>query len=98
MKIPKEFKLLGSTIKIKYQKNLTQFDNALGTASYRTNEIYIQSNEVGYPRTKEQLEQTFLHELIHHILNAMKRKELNDDEKFVDMFASLLHQYEQTKK
>lgn len=34
--------------------------------------------------------QTFWHELIHSILSTMRKDELNDDESFVNTFASFL--------
>lgn len=41
---------------------------------------------------REDLEHTFLHELVHAILNGMGETRLSDSEKFVDVFAAMLHQ------
>lgn len=36
--------------------------------------------------------QTFWHELVHSILSTMRKEELNNDESFVNTFASFLHE------
>ena len=37
-------------------------------------------------------QQTFLHELVHAILNTMRKDDLYDDESFVNTFASFLNE------
>jgi len=98
MKIPKEFKLMGQTIRVKYVKRLAYKDDAEGYARYRDQEILIQESSENWPRTQEQIEHTFCHELIHYILEKLNEKELRDNEKFVDTFAGLLHQALTTQK
>ncbi len=98
MKIPKEFKLFGQTITVEYDKELWCREGYVGNASYSHNKITIQPNTKGINRSQEQIDQTFLHELVHHILEAMGEDESRSNEKFVDVFASLLHQFEITKK
>ena len=39
---------------------------------------------------------TFYHEKVHAILRAMNEEELNENEKFVDVFAKLLRQSDET--
>jgi len=43
------------------------------------------------------VEETFYHELVHAILHSLGRKDLNEDESFVQSFAILLYQFEKTK-
>lgn len=92
MEIPKSFKLMGRTIKVEYLPMLNFKDGAVGMAYHRSHRVGIQPDCPEYPRTKEDIEQTFLHELTHHILFAMGETKINDNEKFVDMFAGFLHQ------
>lgn len=40
--------------------------------------------------------QTFWHELVHSILSTMRKEELNNDESFVNTFASFLHEAVET--
>jgi len=98
MRIPKEFKLFGQTIKVKFIDKLVDEEDSTGQARYRGGKILIQKNNNGVYRNKEQIEQTFLHELVHYILQKMGKRDLQNDEEFVDVFAGLLHQYETTKK
>lgn len=92
MKIPTSFKLMGKTYTIEYMPRLNFSENAVGMAYHRTRRIGLQTGSPEYPRDVEANEQTFLHELTHHILFAMGEHKLNDNEKFVDMFAGFLHQ------
>ncbi|QGH72323.1 MAG: BSP peptidase [Podoviridae sp. ctg2L5] len=95
MKIPKEFKLVGQTIKVKFESRMAQKDDIQGAAHYRFNELHIQPNSNGHKRTREQIEETFCHELTHFILNSMeimRDERVKMDEKFVGLFGSFLHQ------
>ena len=96
MKIPKKFKILGYTIKVKYKKDLCALNDVYGFAEYRKNTIRLQKVMGIY--TKNQIEATFYHEVVHFILNAMGEDELKSNEKFVGLFADMLHQIEKTSK
>jgi len=96
--IPKQFKLFNQTIKVELKNKLAYNNNNYGEAKYTSNKIRIQKQNEGVSLKKTMVEQTFYHELIHYILNYMGENELGKNEKFVDIFASLLHQYEKTKK
>jgi len=41
---------------------------------------------------------TLLHEVVHAVLSDMGEEKLSKDEKFVDLFASMLHQINKTSK
>lgn len=91
--IPTSFNLHGHTITVEMSDELTDKEDARGLASYRLGKITIQRfNDKFYNRPDSQIEQTFYHELVHFILNEMGEKELQGNEKFVDIFSSLLHQ------
>lgn len=98
MKIPRKFKLFEQTIKVVKSDILESDRGNWGLMSPHKNMITIQvKNKVNLMK-KSMVEQTFYHELVHCILSQMQEKELGKNEKFVDVFASLLHQYEKTKK
>lgn len=44
------------------------------------------------------MEQTLYHEVVHAILDELGYDKLSSDEKFVQSFSLLLHQFETTKK
>lgn len=52
--------------------------------------IEIANQAGGYEISDSKKRQTFLHELTHAILFAMGKEDLNDDESFVNTFASFL--------
>ena len=91
MKIPKRFKMFGQTIDIEYDKTLTHRTDNIGVASSIRNKITLQSNIEGHPMPRQKMEETFLHEKVHLILNFM-RHDLSSNEAFVEIFSGLLHQ------
>jgi len=97
MNIPTSFQLLGQTITVRVQPDLSYDADATGQARYRSNEIVLQKSTPGWQMPRGKLEQVYLHEVVHHILYQMGHK-LFDDEKFVDLFASMLHQVLITQK
>lgn len=92
MNIPSSFNLLGHEVKVEYNPKLYITEEAYGRAFYNENKIEIQSPSDEVILNETVIEQTFLHEVTHLILNSMGEDDLNRKEKFVDMFASLLHQ------
>ena len=111
MKIPKSFKLAGQTIRVQFESKIrgSKRDNGsevevIGLAEYDANRIRLQKTAGGKIMPQDKIEQAFMHELIHHLLSVMGENKLSGNEKFVDTFASLLHQalttmeYETKKK
>ncbi len=49
-------------------------------------------------QTREGLEHTFYHELVHAMLDASTKPKLSANEDFVDSLGALLHQFMQTQK
>lgn len=92
MTIPTSFKLYGQTIQVKFAKDILGKDDLVGYAEFRTNTIYLAPSTDVYPRSQEQIEQTFCHELLHFILHFAGEDKLRKNEKFVDVLAYLLHQ------
>ena len=71
---------------------------AYGSTYNDESKIILQEKTLGYKRTKEAIEQTLYHEVVHAILDTMGEHELSSNEKFVQQFSLLLHQFEKTKK
>jgi predicted SprT family Zn-dependent metalloprotease len=92
MKIPKSFKLFGETIKVEINPNLVTKEGAWGMARYDSDTISLQPNTKDHYTSDDQMYQVFSHELVHFILDRMCEIKLRNNEKFVDVFASLLHQ------
>ena len=81
-------------------KEVKELDDGytLGYCSVGIKEIKI-ADEYNRKKTTEfGKEQTLYHELVHVILDELGRHELSRDEKFVQSFSILLHQFEKTKK
>lgn len=92
MIIPTQFNLLGHTIRVVFVDKLMSEHDLIGEARYLKNEIALQSRMPGIELLRSDIEQSFLHELVHFILNYMGENELRKNEKFVDLFAGMLHQ------
>lgn len=89
MKIPSSVKIGGNIFDIVYTDN---FDlgkvNVNGEISYQKRQIRLA------PDLNEQEQQiTFVHELIHGILQFMGEKELNDDEQMVEKIAQIINMF-----
>jgi len=86
--IPKRFQIAGIPIKVKLDPNLFKERQLLGEVRYPLQEIVLDCTML----STEMMEQNYFHELCHEVLYIMNENELRDNEKFVDLFASLLHQ------
>lgn len=98
MNIPQSFDLLGHKITIKSVENLQCDEGKIGSYHPLRHEICLQPSHKGGFISRTEIEQTFFHELVHAILISMGETELNANEKFVDMFAGLLHQSISTQR
>ena len=91
-KIPKRFMSHGLFVDVVYRDNLAYERQRVGEMHLRKNEIHLQSSNDGIPRKQEQIEETFCHELMHHMFDKIGRSELSDDEVLVENCGSLLYQ------
>ena len=71
---------------------------AYGICDYAKSNILIQGITEGRKRKQDAIEQTLYHEIVHAILFSMNEGELANNEKFVQVFSLLLHQFEISKK
>lgn len=93
MIIPRSFKLFNQTIKVVYKRDLLDRYNCFGMWVYKKNTIYLEQSTRKHILTKEQIEQTFVHELTHAALDLMGEHRLSSNEKFVSTFSNLIHQF-----
>jgi len=86
--VPRSFRLMGHTITVKVVPESKWADDE--TVGFWNSQNLSISVLGGLSETRTQ--QIFCHELVHAILHEMGESKLNDNEKFVDVFGSLLHQ------
>lgn len=95
-KIPKSFKLFNTTVKVKFDNFLMYEKDNYGQYSYGSSTITL-SDKLGHEElSDDRVKDCFYHEKVHAILAAMDERDLNDNEKFVDIFAKLLRQSDET--
>ena len=92
MNIPKSFKIFGQTIRVVWLKGLYKREKAWAIWYPNRNVITMQLPVAGLNLSKEQLEQTFIHEATHACLDILQYEKLSSDEDFVDRFSNALHQ------
>jgi len=98
MKIPKKFKLFGTTINIVWNNKRLHDMEAYGLEDYSRCEITLSNKNQNGKVSKDRIVDTFYHERTHAILNAMNETDLSRDENFVDVFSKLLRQADETAK
>lgn len=92
IKIPKQFDLFGCTWKVEFNNTRCNDLTAYGYCDYTTKTILLSDLELNNTLTEDLIIQTYIHEIIHAILDSMYERELSKNEKFVDMFSQLLYQ------
>ena len=95
LKIPEEFHIAGQKWTVKFTDDLLVNDDEYGSCNVVTNTITLDGSK-SLPDSRK--EATFLHELLHAILNEMGQTELFKDEQFIDTLSSFLHQALTTSK
>lgn len=90
--IPKRFMLGGIWIDVEVTEDLVHKDNAFGQANFNDNKIKIQPSVQGLPRSIQDIERTFFHELMHFLCHMAGEYDLRDNEQKIDVFSRLLHQ------
>jgi len=96
MKIPKSFKLFATTIKVVFDNRRMNNDDTLGLSEIMESLISLSSEYKGKKLPDEIIKDTYYHEKVHMILDAMCEYDLSKNEKFVQLFASLLRQSDET--
>ena len=96
MKIPKKFKLFATTINVEYDNVGLSNQSILGSCSYTDTKITLCDNYKGDILNDGTVMDTFYHEKVHVILDAMGEHKLSSNEKFVEIFSRLLRQSDET--
>jgi hypothetical protein len=94
--IPKSFKLFGATIKVVCNNDRMNDKRRYGESDYSALLITISNTDGVRQLAEDRIIDTFYHEKVHMILDSMKEHELSNNEKFVDIFAKLLRQADET--
>lgn len=95
-KIPKQFDLLGHTIKVKIVDDL--YENADCYGRWTRGKHLIELQAVSKDVTESFQMQTFWHEVAHAILDNIGEEKQSEDEKYVDLWGQCIHQVLKTKK
>ena len=88
MKIPSKIRIGGQDINISIKDRIV--NEKLGTICIASGELEIAENFNEYKQSESSKVNTFIHEIVHGVLDTMGENKLSNDEKFVNTFASLL--------
>lgn len=92
MSLPRKFTILHRTYKVS-RVNKVDEDDSYGEFDYASCTIKIKKG-----LSPDDEYQTFLHEVVHAILSELSYDNLNNDERFVDVFSKALYQIIKTMK
>jgi Zn-dependent peptidase ImmA (M78 family) len=92
--IPLKFNLIDKEISVEISDSIRDYYCLNGHCIIDKGLIQVQSNNPSLP--PEEMELTFLHELVHMILMTIGYTKISDDEQFVELFARCFHQYKKT--
>lgn len=95
-KIPESFKLFATQINIIWDNKHCNEKKIYGEANYSQSKILLSNTDDCYKLSDCKMLDTFYHEKVHMILDAMNERKLSSNEKFVDIFAKLLRQSDET--
>lgn len=96
LKIPKSFKLFAATVNVVFDNQAQDKRGSYGTWYYDQTKIVLQDKALGDRLSHDRITDCFYHEKVHAILDSMRERELSDNERFVDVFAKLLRQSDET--
>jgi len=96
--IPKKFKVFSSTISVGFDNERLSNEGVLGDCSFTDNQISICGEYKGEKISECCTIDTFYHEKVHIILDAMGEHKLSKQEKFVEVFSRLLRQSNDTEE
>jgi hypothetical protein len=100
--IPSKVNILGHTVNISYDDKRCNDASVYGLYFPIDKKIVLSKNfikdDVVTPLSDDIIYHTYLHELVHAILDAMNEHKLYKDEKFIDVFSGILAQIKQTEE
>jgi hypothetical protein len=95
-KIPKAFTLFATKINVVWNNKYCNDKKCYGESDYSQSKIFLSTSNGLDKLSDDKIKDTFYHEKVHMILDTMKESELSSNEKFVDQFAKLLRQSDET--
>ena len=98
MRIPKSFKLFTTTITILLDNQRMNNESSLGISEHTKNTITLTDKYKGNELNSDVITDTYYHEKVHTILDAMGESDLSGNEKFIEVFSRLLRQSDETSK
>lgn len=97
-KIPKKFKLFATEINVVWDNKYCNDKSQYGESDYSQSIIILSTTNARDNLSEGKILDTFYHEKVHMILDTMREPELSKNEKFVDLFAKLLRQSDETSE
>lgn len=88
MKIPNKIRIGGQDINVCIKDRLV--NEKLGIICLASGKLDIAESFYDYKQCESSKVNTFIHEVVHGVLDTMGEKELSSNEKFVSTFASLI--------
>lgn len=95
-KIPKSFKLFSTTVNVVFDDNRMNDLGCVGLSEIFHSRITLSKTRHGDEMPADTVLDTFYHEKIHMILDSMNETKLSGNEKFIEVFAKLLRQADET--
>ena len=95
-KLPKSFKLFATEINVVIDNDRMEDMESYGLTEYSFSKITMADTHKMKPLSNGKMADTFYHEKVHMILDTMGERDLSNNEKFVDIFAKLLRQSDET--
>jgi len=89
--VPKTFNIFGSQYTVECRDQFTAMQEE-GTFFPKQKRILLRVSPTEDQVPDAEIEQTFCHELVHAILDAIQEGELYNNEKFTELFGLALHQ------
>lgn len=96
MQIPKSFKLFATEWRVVWDDKRMEDQKAYGLCDYGQSLITLTDKDGVRELSEGIILDCFYHEKVHAILDTMHERELSENEKFVDLFAKLLRQSDET--
>lgn len=93
---PFKFKLFATTIDVVWENKRMNDKGQYGECNYSQSKITLSTSNGVDDLSDDKIKDTFYHEKVHMILDSMHEYDLSRNEKFVDQFAKLWRQSDET--
>ncbi len=93
---PFKFKLFATTIDVVWDNKRMNDKRIYGESDYSSSKITLSTSNGTDELSDDKIKDTFYHEKVHMILDTMHEYDLSKKESFVDQFAKLWRQSDET--